>query len=209
MVKFLVGITQRHGNKKDFIMNDTIEEEINKNWVQGHFDFDQRDYFIELLTRHKPKYCLETGFCGGTSSITICASSKPEKMISISLARNNMETANALKDTYNFRLIEGDSTKVLIDKFFETEYENGIDFYHVDGGHTYEIVKHDLVSAYNYMNDNSIIIVDDYHSNVCNLPEVVMAVDEFAKENNLKVEQIRTDSGKGMAKIVISKVLLK
>jgi predicted O-methyltransferase YrrM len=187
-------------------MNDKVIKEIDKNWVQGHFDFDQRDYFIELLTQHKPKYCLETGFCSGTSSVTICASSKPEKMISIGLAQNNMEVANELKDTYNFRLIEGDSTKVLIDKFFETEYENGIDFYHVDGGHTYEVAKHDLVSAYNYMNDNSIIIVDDYHSNVCNLPEVAKAVDEFAKENNLEVEQIRTNSGKGMAKIVINKL---
>lgn len=206
MVKFLVGITQKHGNKKDYIMNDTIKEEINKLWRAQHFDEDQRDYFIELLTQHKPKYCLETGFCSGTSSVTICASSKPEKMISIGLAQNNMEVANELKDTYNFRLIEGDSTKVLIDKFFETEYENGIDFYHVDGGHTYEVAKHDLVSAYNYMNDNSIIIVDDYHSNVCNLPEVAKAVDEFAKENNLEVEQIRTNSGKGMAKIVINKL---
>ena len=62
-----------------------IKNNISKNWKQQHFDLDQRDFFIDLLLKLKPSYCLETGFCTGTSSATVLGTVNPKKMISIGL----------------------------------------------------------------------------------------------------------------------------
>jgi predicted O-methyltransferase YrrM len=178
-----------------------IKEEISKNWKERHFDLDQRDFFIDLLLKIKPKYCLETGFCTGTSSLTVLATVKPKKMISVSLERNDLDVAKKLQDDYNFSLIEGDSTNILTSEFFQKEFPDGIDFYHVDGGHTFEVALKDLESAYPFMNDGATIIVDDYHSQVCPCEDVNRAVDSFVEAKSLTMEKISTNSGKGMALI--------
>ena len=178
-----------------------IKNNISKNWKQQHFDLDQRDFFIDLLLKLKPSYCLETGFCTGTSSATVLGTVNPKKMISIGLEYNSLEIAKKLEDQYNFTLIQGDSTKVLTSEFFETEFPNGIDFYHVDGGHTLDIAFKDLENAYSTMNEGSFIVVDDYHSEICPIEGVNRAVDSFVEKNSLRMEKISTDSGKGMALI--------
>lgn len=177
-----------------------IISEIDQYWVQQHFDKEQRDFFINLLLDLKPKYCLETGFETGTSSTTILASSKPKKLISVSKGAN-MKVAEKLEENYNFKLIKGDSTKILTAEFFKKEYPNGIDFYHVDGGHTFQVAKADLDNAYPYMNKGSIIIIDDFYSKVCSLIAVNKAVETFSKEQNKKIEKIQLPAGKGMALI--------
>ena len=79
---------------------------INKNWSYKHFDTAQRDLFIEILIDKKIEYCLETGFCTGASSATTLAITQPKKMISVSLAHNNMEIAKNLSNEYNFKLMD-------------------------------------------------------------------------------------------------------
>jgi predicted O-methyltransferase YrrM len=178
-----------------------IKEEIAQIWVEKHFSIPQRDFMINLLVLLKPSYCFETGFCTGSSSATISAACSPIKLISVSLADSNMDVAEKLKQQYAFDLIEGDSTSVLTPEFFEKEYPEGIDFFHVDGGHEYNVALSDLESAFPYMNEGSIMLVDDYHSKVCPLPSVDRAVDDFVAKNNLNMERVNTEDGKGMAVI--------
>mgnify|MGYP004452303627 CR=1 FL=1 len=178
-----------------------IKNEIEQNWVFQHFSLKQRDFFIDLLSKLKPSYCLETGFCTGSSSATILSTCHPTKLISVGLAYNNLEIAKNLEEQYSFKFIQGDSTQVLSPAFFESEYLQGIDFYYVDGGHEYAVALADLDNALPSMNEGSVIIVDDYHSQACPLPTVEQAVDEFVKSHNLNMEKIIIEDGKGMALI--------
>tara|TARA_Y100001938_G_C8098038_1_gene439470 strand:- start:652 stop:1239 length:588 start_codon:yes stop_codon:yes gene_type:complete len=187
-------------------LREDIIKEISENWKEQHFDEDQRDFFIDLLLELKPKYCLETGFCTGSSSATILSSCKPDKMITIGLDAdsvyglgNDKGVAGALEEKYNFKLVSGDSTQVLNDEFFEKEFGDGVDFFHVDGGHTYHVARSDMESAMSHMNEGSVMIVDDYHSLQCPLKTVDEAVDDFVKEYNLNFHSVNTESGKGMA----------
>ena len=178
-----------------------IREEISKNWVDRHFSIPQRDFILDLLMELKPSYCLETGFCTGSSSATILASCLPTKLISVGLAHNNMEQAKKLEEQYAFNFIQGDSTSILTSEFFEKEYPEGIDFFHVDGGHEYNVALSDLENAFPYMNEGAVILADDYHSKMCPLESVDRAVDVFVAKNNLNMDGVNTEDGKGMAVI--------
>jgi len=181
------------------LIEENILKEIQENWVHRHFDEQQRDLFIKTLHDRNIKYCLETGFASGTSSATILATTKPDKMISVSMASNDMEVATKLTDHYNFKLVVGDSTQILNKEFMDEEFPNGIDFYHVDGGHEGIVPLRDLQACLDHLNDDFLIIVDDYHSKICPLPVVDAAVDIFIQQTKFKMEPIVTESGKGMA----------
>jgi len=64
---------------------------------------------------------------------------------------------------FNYRLIQGDSTKVL-------DTPQKYDFAFIDGGHNYEIVKHD----YSMLSETPVVIFDDY-----GIAGVAQAVDEI------------------------------
>ena len=185
--------------ENDFIIEEDLLKEIQENWVFQHFDEQQRDLFIKTFHGRNIKYCLETGFCTGSSSATILATTKPDKMISVGMSSNNMEVATKLTGKYNFNLVVGDSTQVLNKEFMDEVFRNGIDFYHVDGGHEGLVPLLDLQACLDHLNDDFLIIVDDYHSKVCPLPDVDAAVDAFIRQTKFKMEPIVTESGKGMA----------
>ena len=64
-------------------------------------------------------------------------------------------------------------------------FENGsIDFCYIDAGHTYDCVSKDLKAWYPKVKEGSYFGGDDYSY------EVKQAVDEFAKERDLKIEEI-------------------
>ena len=77
-------------------------------------------------------------------------------MVSVGLAANNMEVATKLTGKYNFKLVVGDSTRILNKEFMEEEFPNGIDFYHVDGGHDGPVPFLDLHACLDYLNDERI-----------------------------------------------------
>jgi hypothetical protein len=64
---------------------------------------------------------------------------------------------------FNYRLIQGDTTKVL-------DTPQKYDFAFIDGGHNYEIVKHD----YSMLSETPVVVFDDYI-----IPGVSKAVDEI------------------------------
>jgi predicted O-methyltransferase YrrM len=178
-----------------------VIETIEKYWVERHFDIEQRDFFIDILSSRNVKYCLETGFASGTSAATTLAACNPEKMISVSLANNDLSVSEKLERDFNFKLIVGDSLQILNDNFFEKEFSYGIDFYFVDGGHEGIVPLLDLDSCLKYLNDDFLIIVDDYHSQMCPCPDVDVAVDTFVRDTGFDLKFFDTASGKGMAVI--------
>jgi len=64
---------------------------------------------------------------------------------------------------------------------------NEIDYVFVDGGHKYETVKNDLENLTQIINNNGIILCDDYDLSYA--PGVKKAIDEYIlkKKYNLKI----------------------
>jgi hypothetical protein len=92
--------------------------------------------------------------------------------------------ANLLKKfKKNIHLIKGNSNYLLkkIDM-------SKIDYVFLDGGHTYETVKNDLHYSKQVLDKNGTILCDDY--NLSQAPGVKKAIDEFIKNNSLKLEII-------------------
>ena len=83
----------------------------------------------------------------------------------------------------NVIIYKGDSNKILKD--FE---HKDIDYIIVDGGHSYETVKEDLNLSAKILSKNGVIMCDDYIHNEA--PGVKIAIDEFVKNNNFKLDLI-------------------
>jgi len=78
-------------------------------------------------------------------------------------AKGNLEhRVTKYKKKFSYKLIKGNT--------FDTLEKQAYDFVYLDGGHSYETVKHD----YEKIKDSKIIVFDDYQ-----LPEVKRAVDEI------------------------------
>ena len=174
-------------------------------WSEGHFNFDQRDYFIETLGKLNPKSVLEIGFASGRSCITALVATQPRRMVSLDIDLDYMgarKHAQLLeKDFPNLKIIEGNSATVLNGQFFNSYFADGVDFAFVDGGHSYQDAKTDCDNVYPHLNQGGMMVVDDYMSgppNGCELLSVTTAVNDFAKENNLSFE-IWNVKGKGVA----------
>lgn len=174
---------------------------------RGHFNVDQANLFKELVNKYEPEYVLETGFCTGRSACSILTSAtKLKKMISIDINFDYMKPEGRiyqklLQDNFkNFSTIENTSTRILNDNFFKKEYPHGVDWFTVDGDHSYGGCLFDLRAIVNYINKNGIIIVDDYESgppNGCSIPAVTKACDDFHKEHPYFERTKWNDKGKG------------
>jgi len=85
----------------------------------------------------------------------------------------------------NIKLIAGDTNKVLK----EIDLQN-IDFTFLDGGHSYQTVINDLTILHESMKGkNKVILCDDYGKESY-IPEVEKAINDFTKQNNLKLNLI-------------------
>jgi hypothetical protein len=65
--------------------------------------------------------------------------------------------------------------------------DNSLDFCYVDAGHTYECVKNDIAAWWPKIKPGSYFGGDDYTKG---WPGVQKAVQEFGKENNLKIKKM-------------------
>jgi len=184
-----------------------IKEKINNMRApNGHLSEEQRDWFIELFTKLKPKYCLEIGFAGGRHTATLLNSCNPKKVISIDIDfdySSGREYIDIIKSKFgNIEFIEQNSSQCLNQSFFQEKFPNGIDYVLVDGGHTYSECESDMNICWEYLNKNGKMIVDDYNSGPpigISIPEVTNAIEDFAKKYQLQFETIKLNDGKGMA----------
>jgi cephalosporin hydroxylase len=189
-----------------------IIDSISPHWEEMHFSTQQRDLFIDRFIEIKPKFILETGFATGTSALTTCYSSKvvnapeesPVKAISVALQEadykaKGLKTQKFLEENFNFKLIEGRSDEILNANFFKTNYPKGIDFFFVDGGHSFADCLFDMKAGAPFVNKGGYLVVDDYHSKMCPMPDVDKAVDKFTKDYEAEWEKEfeQTEDGKG------------
>ena len=100
---------------------------------------------------------------------------------------NSVESVSRLLKRYNenIKLIAGDTNRVLK----EINLQN-IDFVFLDGGHSYQTVINDLTIIYGGLkNKKKVILCDDYGKESY-IPEVEKAINDFTKQNNLKLNLI-------------------
>ena len=100
---------------------------------------------------------------------------------------NSIKSVNKLLDKYsdNIKLIAGDTNKVL--KEIDL---NNIDFTFLDGGHSYQTVINDLAILYDSMKGKKKVILCDDYGKESYIPEVEKAINDFTKQNNLKLNLI-------------------
>ena len=100
---------------------------------------------------------------------------------------NSIESVNKLLENYknNTWLIAGDTNKVLK----ELDLKN-IDFTFLDGGHSYQTVINDLTILYDSMKGKKKIILCDDYGRESYIPEVEKAINDFTKQNNIKLNLI-------------------
>ena len=86
-----------------------------------------------------------------------------------------------IKFKNNINLIKGNSNLILkkIDM-------SKIDYVFLDGGHHYETVKNDLINCNSVINNNGIVLCDDYDLSYA--PGVKQAIEEFTNNNNYKIK---------------------
>lgn len=119
------------------------KEAIIANAILSSFTFNER-------------LVIEVGVLGGAWSLNILRNVKNSKIIGIDPYPNLENLKNrALRrlENYNFQLIDNWSSLKINQK---------VSLIHVDGLHTEQAVYNDLIKASEHLNDNGIIIVDDY-----------------------------------------------
>jgi len=96
----------------------------------------------------------------------------------------SLESVNKLLNKFkkNVNIIKGNSNEVLKEINLDE-----IDYVFLDGGHKYETVKNDLENLTQIVNNNGIILCDDYGPSY--VPGVTKAIDEYvlSKNYNLKI----------------------
>ena len=118
--------------------------------------------------------------------------SNPLKNIYYNLIlRENLNSIESVKKflkkfNNNISLIKGDTNDIL-----KTIDLSKIDFVFLDGGHSYQTVKNDLLNLYNSLKDkNKILLCDDYGESSL-ISEVKRAIDDFVNENKLEIKVIK------------------
>ncbi len=96
----------------------------------------------------------------------------------------NLESVNKLLKKFkkNVNIIKGNSNEVL-----KKINLDGIDYVFLDGGHKYETVRNDLENLTEIVNNNGIILCDDYDLSYA--AGIKKAIDEYvlSKNYNLKI----------------------
>ena len=174
---------------------------------KGHLNIDQAEFIKQLLDEHKPEYALETGFATGRSASTVLTNCPSlHKLISIDINFNYIAPEGKIyqklleKNFPHFSCIEKSSQKALNDTLFREEFPNGIDWFMVDGDHSYNGCLFDLNATVTHMTKNGIILVDDYNSgppNGCPIPAVSKACDDFYQAHPFLEKTEWNKDGKG------------
>ena len=144
------------------------------------FKFTGIDLFSEEITSYKDEFPPKTAFSNPLKSIyyKYIAKVDPYSFVSV---------LNLLsKFKKNINIIKGNSNKILKQINLDE-----IDYVFLDGGHKYETVKSDLENLTQVINNNGIIVCDDY--NLTYAPGVKKAINEYTKEKkfNLRIYNSR------------------
>ena len=181
---------------------------------EGHFNINQAICLNSLSLNQRPKYVLETGFCTGRSALSVLLNSDTIlKFVNIDINYDYMKPYGKLmlnkfiRNFPQFKYYEKDSNIFLTENFIKEEFPKGIDWFTVDGDHTYNGCLHDLTTSLPYMNKGGIIVVDDYMSGPpdgSHIPAVTNACNYFFTINSNSLDRkVWYNNGKGFCVFLI------
>lgn len=177
-------------------------EHIHQN-IDGWFDFENfYSFIVDIFDEKKEGKFVEVGTWMGKSAshmaVEIANSQKNIKFYCVDTWQGSPEhqndeavRTNTLYDVFlkNIEpvkeyIIPIRDTSEMASQQFEDE---SLDFIFIDAGHTYEDVKNDIRNWYPKLKENGFISGHDFSETAW--PGVVMAVTEFANENNLIISR--------------------
>ena len=150
------------------------------------------DFFLSEISQQKPKIFLEVGVFHGVTARNVCEllfsiHGNDFKYIGLDLFQESDENKDEVipntKFKNNVSLIKGNSN-IILEKIDMSK----IEYVFLDGGHDYSTVINDLSSCSEVIQNNGVILCDDYDLSYA--PGVKRAIDEFTYQNNLKCEII-------------------
>jgi hypothetical protein len=148
----------------------------------------------EIIEKQKPKNLIEIGFNEGHSLMLICEKilelkqkgfySEPVRIFVFDICEKEQTISNFIimeehykKEEIYLNLIPGNSIET-IPQFFNYN-QIMFDFIEIDGNHTYDFARQDLLNTYSAVKEGGVLYVDDYKSSKVPIPDVDRAVDEF------------------------------
>jgi len=160
---------------------------------------NRQEKLVELIREIKPENIMELGFNMGHSALLICKTimdlknndpiyfSKKIQFYVFDICEHNTVKHNlqvlweTYKDHITFTLVEGNSLES-IPNFFK---QNNIkfDFIEIDGCHTYNCVRNDVMNSWNNLSSRGVMYIDDYRSTTCSIPDVDNGVDSLDWSN--------------------------
>ena len=188
-------------------MKEVFETDLWSN-SRAHLSEKQALFIKALLPKVKPKTVIETGFRTGRSACSVLYYGREwiEKMYSfdIDIARmDTREIVDKIKEQFPniyFDLIQGFSARRLPEAI--KSFNLKIDWATIDGDHTYNGCKTDLINVHAHMNEGGIILRDDFKSGAPEgiaIPDVDKAVTEFYEEKKefYDYREDKLEDGKG------------
>jgi len=160
-----------------------IETKEYGEWVQGNLPI-QNLKFINLLVKYlQPRIILEIGTFKGRTTFNMTKNSPKSVVITIDPGPNPdfssgsdkryLQELNEVGSFYKsqtqeeknriFQLYEDSTSMTCLEKLDELLQGKKIDFAFIDGGHTYENIKHDFEElVLPRLADNGVVLFDDY-----------------------------------------------
>ena len=127
---------------------------------------DKQINFCNIFLTHSFKNVLEIGFNAGFSILFMLLTDPTIKITCVDLNehRYTRPCYEWLSHQFPNRIefIEGDSSKVLPELI---KRQSTYDFIHIDGGHGYYNVIHDVLNTINLSHKNTLLLMDDYNQN--------------------------------------------
>jgi len=154
--------------------SDLINPQLKFAYWEGH-----RDFVYDLINFVKPKLITELGSQYGCSLFTFCQSVKDNnldtKIRAVDMWSGDIGApdtgeevfalVNKIKDTY-FSNLDIKLYQMRFDDALPDFEDGSIDILHIDGGHTFEDVDHDLKTWLPKLSEDGIILFHDVYSDI-------------------------------------------
>ena len=109
----------------------------------------------KIIEYFEPKNILEIGFGKGQTLGLVCEVANPNsKIVSVDISYQYLDEFTKLFPDKEVTFIEIDSKNLMLDQTF--------DFIIVDGDHSYSGVKKDLENCFSMLDQNGILVMDDW-----------------------------------------------